>query len=64
MQEIVKLTRAAKRRERWAILVALALWNGLRQGEIRELRIGDIDFGARRVRVRYGKGNKPRFPKL
>lgn len=62
--DVVKLTRTAQSRERWAILVALALWMGLRQGEIRHLRVGDIDFGTRRVHVRYGKGNKARHLKL
>lgn len=59
--EVVKLTTSARKLERWAIIVGLALWNGLRQGEIRNLRVGDIDFVARRVRVRYGKGNRRRF---
>lgn len=62
--DVVRLTRAARLLERWAIVVALALWNGLRQGEIRNLRVGDIDFVTRRVRVRYGKGNKARYLKL
>lgn len=62
--EIVKLTRSATTNERWAIIVGLALWNGLRKSEILNLRVGDVDFAARRVHVRFGKGKKPRHPKL
>jgi integrase len=62
--EVVRLTRSAARYERWAIVVALALWNGLRQGEIRELRVEDLDFENHRVHVWYGKGKKDRHPKM
>ncbi len=41
-----------------AIVLAMVL-GGLRAGEVRGLRLADIDVGARRVRV-VGKGNKER----
>ncbi len=39
-------------------LIALAADSGLRKEELRRLRIGDLDFGARAIRVHGGKGQK------
>jgi site-specific recombinase XerD len=39
-------------------LIALAADSGLRKEEMRHLRIGDLDFTARAIRVHAGKGQK------
>lgn len=39
---------------RWALMAQLAVWCGLRFGEIAELRRADIDLAARVIRVRRG----------
>jgi site-specific recombinase XerC len=39
-------------------LIALAADSGLRKEELRRLRIGDLDFATRTVRVQGGKGQK------
>ena len=39
-------------------LIALAADSGLRREELRRLRIGDLDFTARMVRVNAGKGQR------
>ena len=56
--------RTPRAREGGAGEVALALWNGLRQGEVRSLRVGDLDFDRRIIHVRYGKGNKTRHVRM
>jgi integrase len=45
-------------------VVALALQTGLRKGELSALEWEDVDFDARMLHVRDGKGNKPRFVSL
>jgi site-specific recombinase XerD len=49
-------TSLAGRRNR--LLIALAADSGLRKEELRRLRIGDVDQGARVLRVHQGKGRK------
>jgi site-specific recombinase XerC len=39
-------------------LIALAADSGLRKEELRRLRIGDLDFTTRAIRVHAGKGQK------
>ena len=41
-------------------LIATMAFTGLRRGEAMGLRVRDLDFGQRFVRVRVGKGNKGR----
>lgn len=43
-------------------LVALMIWSGLREGEVCDLRVEDVEIGKRkgRVVVRHGKGEKYR----
>jgi integrase len=41
-------------------IIAMLPESGLRLEEISVLRINDIDFEKRRIRVRHGKGDKPR----
>lgn len=56
-QVSVFLADLATARDR-AIVLAMVL-GGLRAGEVRSLRLADVDFGLRRVRV-LGKGGKER----
>lgn len=39
-------------------LIGLAADSGLRKEELRHLRVGDLDFATRMIRVRAGKGQK------
>jgi integrase/recombinase XerD len=55
-------------RRRWGIMdrawVHLMLYSGLRTCEIRRLRLGDIDWESRRVRIEQSKGLKDRLAYL
>ncbi|WP_260757665.1 site-specific integrase [Mycobacterium sp. SMC-8] len=52
---------ASLRTHRDRAMVWAMLFGGLRSAEVRSLRLADIDFGRRRVRVRVlGKGSKER----
>lgn len=44
----------------YRVMVELMYGTGLRQAELLELRIKDIDFGSNNIVVRGGKGNKDR----
>jgi site-specific recombinase XerD len=44
--------------------IYLMLYSGLRTGEIRRLRLGDIDWESRRIRIEQSKGLKDRLVPL
>src|SRR5260370_31271642 len=44
--------------QRTRALIALAADAGLRKEELRRLRLGDLDFATRTIRVHSGKGQK------
>jgi len=46
------------------LLVGLCYGCGLRCGEVRNLRIGDIDIERKMLQVRQGKGRKDRIVPL
>jgi len=52
-EQLAQLYRASRRRER--VLIALEGFNGLRRVEVLRLRLRDVDFDHRRLRV-LGKG--------
>ncbi|MCP4684240.1 MAG: tyrosine-type recombinase/integrase [bacterium] len=68
-QQVIQATQTGTRDDwlnrAWFYLLSEA---GLRLGEVRDLRLGDIDLAAQRLLVRAGKGNRdrsvPLSPKL
>ena len=64
-QEVERLINAADNsrsinRFRDSALIRLALYNGLRNSEIRQLNWQDINFEAKTITIRNGKGRKDR----
>lgn len=53
-----------KKAIRTKAIVVLLLQSGIRNSELRELRLGDVDFEQNRLTVRHGKGNKKRIAPL
>jgi len=62
--EVAAVARAAKG-DQLAALITVAAFTGLRLGELRALRWGDIDFTARMILVRHNlpHGGEERAPK-
>ena len=52
------------RRRRDAAFLAIAYGSGVRRAEAIALDLADLDFTAGQLRVRQGKGKKPRQPPL
>ena len=61
--ELVALFAAVENMKHRAILMATYA-GGLRLGEVRNLRVPDIDVGRKAIRVRQGKGRKDRYVML